>query len=316
MTIQPLEISQIKSATALVWNVFLEFEAPDYSSQGIKTFRNFLEDAHALSQLTFFGAYEGGALAGVIALRNNRHISLFFVEKAFQHKGIGKALFQQAIGQCQGKHMTVNSSPYAVAIYAKLGFTATGPEQLQDGIRFTPMVFDMPVIQSQRLYLRKITAADYDHLSPMLQDAEVMHAWGHGFSPEEVRAWMNRRLESYAQNGYSYFLAIHKESGNVVGQIGLLNEDVNGQPFLGIGYILNKAYWHQGYATEGAKACLDYAFQTLKATQVICDIRPENKASIAVAKRLGMALTDQHLKHYKGKDLPHLVYTIYCGDSR
>jgi RimJ/RimL family protein N-acetyltransferase len=66
----------------------------------------------------------------------------------------------------------------------------------------------------------------------------------------------------------------------------------------------------KGYATEGAKAMIDYAFNTLNAPKIVCTIRPMNKSSIAVAKRLGMVETGSFVKHYKGKDMSHLIFEL------
>jgi len=75
----------------------------------------------------------------VLATRGNSHIALFFVEPCYQRQGVGRALFTVAKEACVCDTMTVNSSPYAVEIYRRLGFHALSEEQLADGIRFTPM---------------------------------------------------------------------------------------------------------------------------------------------------------------------------------
>lgn len=134
--VQPQEIPQ---ALALVERVFAQFEAPDYSSRGVETFRSFLADANSIAALTFYGAFFPGGLAGVIATRGASHISLFFVDAPHQGKGVGRALFAAAKAACPACEMTVNSSPYAVEIYKRLGFHPLSGEQVTDGIRFTPM---------------------------------------------------------------------------------------------------------------------------------------------------------------------------------
>ena len=78
-----------------------------------------------------------GELAGMVALLDF-HIALFFVQEQYQGRGIGKALFRWVSSAAAGP-LTVNSSPYAEKIYQRLGFLPTGPEQVRDGIRYTPM---------------------------------------------------------------------------------------------------------------------------------------------------------------------------------
>lgn len=139
MQIELIPQGNLAQALSLVERVFMQFEAPDYAPEGIATFHDFLHDPDAVSLLTFYGAYVEDQLVGVLATRGNSHIALFFVEPCFQRQGVGRALFSAARAACQSDAMTVNSSPYAVDIYCCLGFHALSPEQLTDGIRFTPM---------------------------------------------------------------------------------------------------------------------------------------------------------------------------------
>lgn len=132
-------------ALDLVRRVFLEFEAPDYTQEGVNFFlRQVLDNRDYLKLLTMYGAYsrEDGRLLGVMATRSQgRHLALLFVERAAQGQGLGRALFRLAWEQAAADRLTVNSSPYAVDIYRHWGFSVTGPERTEDGIRSTPMVF-------------------------------------------------------------------------------------------------------------------------------------------------------------------------------
>lgn len=137
--VRPLEPADLPEALALVERVFMVFEAPEYSDQGVETFLSFLRDANAVSMLTFYGAFEADRVRGVLATRSSSHIALFFVDAAHQGRGIGRALFSAAWDACRADGMTVNSSPYAVEIYRHLGFEPVSGEQVRDGIRYTPM---------------------------------------------------------------------------------------------------------------------------------------------------------------------------------
>lgn len=141
MLVQPLPEQDLPSALDLALRVFMVFEAPDYPPQGVETFRSFLQSGESVSALRFYGAYEQDALVGILATRgeDGSHIALFFVETAWQGRGVGRALFAAARERCRGDRMTVNSSPYAEPIYKRLGFAAVCEEQENDGIRFIPM---------------------------------------------------------------------------------------------------------------------------------------------------------------------------------
>ena len=144
----------------------------------------------------------------------------------------------------------------------------------------------------------------------MLKDPEVMYAWESAFSDSQVRQWIKKRRSGYTENGFDYFLVTDKASGDVVGQIGLLNECVDGVHRTGIGYILNKKHRHNGYATEGAREMIRYAFDYLGKKEVIATIRTENLSSLKVAERLGMKREGITVKVWDGKTMPHYIYTV------
>lgn len=145
MTVKRINMCSCKSATQLVWKTFLEYEAPDYSKQGVETFRkSVIDNPSYLGNVVAYGAFDGEKLCGIIATRKEgSHIALFFVDKDYQQRGIGKSLFEKVKEDCTNGYITVNSSPYAVKIYSELGFKKTDTEQVEDGLRFTPMKYEI-----------------------------------------------------------------------------------------------------------------------------------------------------------------------------
>lgn len=135
-------------AMALAWRTFMQFEARDYTAEGIKSFQDFITDTtlyrmFVMGAYQLFCAFEDKRLVGMISLRNETHISLLFVDPAYHKRGIGRALIDY-VGKYvlleEGFHViTVNAAPYAVGFYHKLGFGYTGSEMTNDGIRYTPM---------------------------------------------------------------------------------------------------------------------------------------------------------------------------------
>ncbi len=139
-----------KSVCQLVEAVFHKFEAPDYSAEGIAEFAKYNTPSAMAERIAddhkALLAISGDRVVGVIELRKLLHISLFFVEWPYQGRKIGRALWEQAYQICQEadptlRQITVNSSPYAVSIYERLGFSRTGPDQIKNGIRYIPMRF-------------------------------------------------------------------------------------------------------------------------------------------------------------------------------
>ena len=128
----------------LIRRTFLRFEAPDYTEEGINTFFAFLYDSEQMKQLNMFGAFFRGELVGVIGVKQDfSHICLFFVEENFQRQGVGRKLWEHILSCSHASTITVNSSPYAVDVYHHLGFYDLDKEQQTDGIRYTPMRFNI-----------------------------------------------------------------------------------------------------------------------------------------------------------------------------
>lgn len=143
--IRELERAQLEEAMDLVWTVFSEFEAPDYSPEGIEEFRQYIqpeamEGWQRENGLRLWVCREGGPVVGVIAMRPPAHVSLLFVDKAHHRQGIARKLYQTALRAFPAAQATVNSSPYALEAYRRLGFVDTGPEETVNGLRFIPMV--------------------------------------------------------------------------------------------------------------------------------------------------------------------------------
>lgn len=132
----------------MVWRTFMRFEAPDYTEEGISSFRDFLTDGR-IYRMFVEGSYlmmialDGDKVIGEISLRNGNHISLLFVEEAYHRKGIGRALIK-AMGDYLKKEkqelfMSVSAAPYALDFYRRVGFHACSSEEEYSGIRVTSM---------------------------------------------------------------------------------------------------------------------------------------------------------------------------------
>ena len=165
------------------------------------------------------------------------------------------------------------------------------------------------ILQTKRLYLREMNWGDYAALCEILQDKAVMYAYEHAFDDTEAQEWLDKQIRRYKTYGFGLWAVILKETEKMIGQCGLTIQDCNGREVLEIVYLFQKAYWHKGYATEAAVACKQYAFDILHVDEVFSIIRENNAASIAVAKRNGMTITDRLTKHYYGMDMPHLVFS-------
>ena len=167
------------------------------------------------------------------------------------------------------------------------------------------------ILQTERLGLRRLEQSDFKALSRILQDGEVMYAYNGPFNDEETPAWLARQLDRYRQYGrFGLWALVLLETGEMIGQCGLTMQVWKDREVLEIGYLLQRAHWHRGYAIEAARACKAYAFAALDAPAVCSIIRDTNLPSQRVALRNGMVPTDTWVKHYRGVDMPHILYCV------
>jgi RimJ/RimL family protein N-acetyltransferase len=148
--------------------------------------------------------------------------------------------------------------------------------------------------------------SDFDTYAEMCADPEIMRYMGDGQPLVRHLAWRNLAMMvgHWSLRGYGLWAAEERSSGVLVGRIGFWNPE--GWPGFELGWMLRRSFWGRGYATEGARAALEFAFTRLGQPHVISLIHPENAASIRVAQRLGECRVDS--TEVMGK--PALVYRI------
>lgn len=160
------------------------------------------------------------------------------------------------------------------------------------------------ILETKRLLLREMTLSDLDALFVVLSDAESMRYYPKPFDYGMVQTWIEQNLLRYAQYGCGLWAMVLKATGEVIGDCGLVWQDVEGQQELEIGYHVRRDLQRQGYATEAASACRDYAFNILKSDRVISLIRPENTPSRRVAEKNGLKIVQETL----WRNIPHYIY--------
>ena len=146
--IRLLDDKQTEEAFSLIWEVFLEFVAPDYTQEGIDNFyQEYVHGAGFRNKFTdkrevMYGAFVGDNLAGVLSFSDKNTVSCVFVRGKYHKMGIGRCLFEKAAEEmCRrgSDNIKLNASPYAVPFYHHLGFQDTGAQAVYKGIVYTPM---------------------------------------------------------------------------------------------------------------------------------------------------------------------------------
>ena len=148
ISIRPAYRSEWDDAMALAWRTFMQFEAQDYTPEGVGSFQDFITDTvlyrmFMLGVYQLFGAFDNGRMVGMLSLRGGGNISLLFVDGKYHRRGIGRGLIeyvsQYVLTEEGHGSITVNAAPYATGFYHRMGFVDTDTEQACDGIRYTPM---------------------------------------------------------------------------------------------------------------------------------------------------------------------------------
>lgn len=169
------------------------------------------------------------------------------------------------------------------------------------------------ILETPRLILREMTQSDILDLSAILQDEQTMYAYEGAFSDAETQEWLNRNLKRYKEDGVGLWAVILKDSGAMIGQAGITMQDVEGERVPEVGYLFNRNYWHKGYATEAAIACKEYGFAVLGYSEIFTIIRNINIPSMNVAIRNGMLIRKRIVRHFRGVDMPHFVFSARRG---
>ena len=136
------------AAIGVAWVTFQQIASHTCSEDGARAFRDgitstqlyidFLQDKYLL-----FCAYQHGKVIGMLTLKDKNHISLLFVRKKFQGKGVGTQLLKACRAYCREQgilELTVNAVSTALPFYLTNGFTMLESERFEGGLKFTPMI--------------------------------------------------------------------------------------------------------------------------------------------------------------------------------
>ena len=142
LEIRLLMREELNSALDLVWKVFCEYEASNYTEDARQVFYDAIHSKEYLDSLTAYGAFHGDEIVGIIAGRNEgSHIALFFVDGEYQKQGIGRKLWETLLETSNADIITVHSSIYVCEIYGRLGFKQTDGKMEDGGIVYVPMEY-------------------------------------------------------------------------------------------------------------------------------------------------------------------------------
>ncbi len=163
------------------------------------------------------------------------------------------------------------------------------------------------IITTERLGLRNWNNSDLTEMTALNQDAQVMEFFPSTQNRDKTQGFIGRMQKHFEAHGYCYFAADRLDTGEFIGFIGLCTQSyLDDRPtFTDIGWRLKQAAWGKGFATEGAKGCLKFAFEELNLDKVYSVCSLINVKSEKVMQKIGMQ-KEMEFKHPVLGDYPAL----------
>ncbi|HAT8341961.1 TPA: GNAT family N-acetyltransferase [Legionella pneumophila] len=148
----------------------------------------------------------------------------------------------------------------------------------------------MRILETERLFLRTFQENDVESLIAISQDQKVMQFFPAIPTREETIAFIDRIIAHQEEKNFSLYAAEFKNTDEMIGFVGLFTATFQAHftPAIEIGWRLSSKHWNKGYATEAAKAVLDYAFRKLNLDEVVSFTSVLNKPSIRVMQKIGL----------------------------
>jgi RimJ/RimL family protein N-acetyltransferase len=146
------------------------------------------------------------------------------------------------------------------------------------------------ILETKRLILRRLVMEDLDALFALYNDPEVRKYFPDGtLNYEETKEELEWFLNGHPRHPeLGLWATILKETGQFIGRCGLLPWTIEEQYEVEVAYMIVKDHWRQGLGSEAAQGILQYGFENLGLSRLICLIDKDNQASIKVATGMGM----------------------------
>jgi ribosomal-protein-alanine N-acetyltransferase len=145
-------------------------------------------------------------------------------------------------------------------------------------------------LETRRLTLRPLCTGDLDEMCLLLGDADALVLWGEALDRDGALRWIERNMARYEADGFGRCAIVLSATGELVGDCGLIRTAVERVPEVELGWIVRRAHWGRGIATEAARAWRDLAFMQLRLDRIVSMISEQNDASQRVAHKLGMTV--------------------------
>ena len=169
------------------------------------------------------------------------------------------------------------------------------------------------ILETERLFLREMGMEDYGALYAVLADPAIMGHYPYTFDEARVRAWIERNMARYRENGFGLWAVCLKDTGEMIGDCGLTLQNIEGEMLPEIGYHIRADRQRMGYAREAAAAVRDWAFAHTDYPALYSYCKYTNEASFRTAESIGMRFDREypdeangitHVSVIRREDLP------------
>ncbi|MBN1499805.1 MAG: GNAT family N-acetyltransferase [Spirochaetes bacterium] len=164
------------------------------------------------------------------------------------------------------------------------------------------------IIETERLYLRELTEKDESELAKVLSDPESMKYYPQPFDDKKVGDWIIWNIENYMKYGHGLWAVILKKGDVFLGDCGITMQNIEGEMLPELGYHIIMKYCNNGYASEAAMSCINYAFEVCGYPSLYTYAKHDNMPSLRVAEKNGMKFVKYFEKELMGKTVREALY--------
>lgn len=159
-------------------------------------------------------------------------------------------------------------------------------------------------METYRLKIRPYQMTDLESAVIIFSDTEMMTYYPAPFSKQKTMEWLECSIEHYQRNGMGLWAVCLKETGQLIGDCGIVQQVIDGEQKYELGYHIAREYWRKGYGSEATEFMLGYGKSTLGLQELVSIIDPMNTASLKLAEKNHF----HKLKNTVIFDKEHVIY--------
>ena len=167
----------------------------------------------------------------------------------------------------------------------------------------------MHIIETSRLIIKEYSYDDIQKLNIILSNPKTMSFWEVPFTLHQTENWVNNNIRRYEELAFGRWAIILKETGELIGDCGIMVSELAGKQEKDLGYIIHHPHWGNGLAFEAADGCSKYAFNNLGIKRLCANMAFDHIASRRVAEKIGMK-KEREFYNNRNRNILTYLYSI------